>query len=289
MSADVHSLVGAYAVDAVDEQERAAFELHLAECPECTDEVQSLRAAASSLSLVSEVAPPASMRASVLAGIRTVRPLPPLEHTGEARTVATVTPGGPTGAPLVSLPVVDGAEPAADTQPAGTQPAAGTQAAALPANVVPMRRRRPVAEWLVGAAAAVALIAGGIAWSPWDNGQGTQISASERVLEASDAQRVVQTVDGAKVTIVRSPSLGKAVIIADNMPAAPDGKDFQVWFNQPNRGMVSAGVMPHGAASTMAVLLDGDAKSALAAGITLEPAGGSKSPTTAPLALFAFS
>ena len=39
MSADVHSLVGAYAVDAVDDQERAAFELHLAECPECTDEV----------------------------------------------------------------------------------------------------------------------------------------------------------------------------------------------------------------------------------------------------------
>ncbi|WP_406832534.1 anti-sigma factor [Pedococcus sp. KACC 23699] len=281
MSADVHSLVGAYAVDAIDEQERAAFELHLAECPECTEEVASLRAAASSLSLVSEVTPPASMRTAVLAGIRTVRPLPPLEQTGEARTVATLTPGGPTGAPVGPRPLV------LDAGGADALPAA--QAAAPASNVIPMRRRRPVAEWLVGAAAAVALIAGGIAWSPWDHGQSTQVSASERVLEASDAQRVVQTVDGAKVTIVRSPSLGKAVIIADNMPAAPTGKDFQVWFNQPNKGMVSAGVMPHGTAPTVSVMLDGDASTALAAGITLEPAGGSKSPTTAPLALFAFS
>ncbi|KQZ90055.1 hypothetical protein ASD62_12855 [Phycicoccus sp. Root563] len=282
MSADVHSLVGAYAVDAIDEHERAAFELHLSECPECMDEVTSLRAAAASLSLVSEVAPPAALRDAVLAGIRTVRPLPPLEQPGDAQHSLTTSTAGPTGTPVARIPVV--------TDDGETEPAPGVGPAALPSNVVPMRRRRPVAEWLVGAAAAVALVAGGIAWSPWDNGTGNQqISASEQVLEAKDAQRVVQTVDGAKVTIVRSPSLGKAVIIADNMPAAPDGKDFQVWFNQPNQGMVSAGVMPHGSAPTVAVMLDGDARSALAAGITLEPAGGSKSPTTAPLALFAFS
>ena len=47
---------------------------------------------------------------------------------------------------------------------------------------------------------------------------------------------------------MRSASVGTAVIIAENMPAAPDGKDFQVWLNQPNKGMVSAGLMPHGSA-----------------------------------------
>ena len=68
---------------------------------------------------------------------------------------------------------------------------------------------------------------------------------TEQVIRATDAQRFEKVIDGAKATIVRSPSLGKAVIIADNMPAAPDGKDFQVWFQNPDGEMVSAGLMPH--------------------------------------------
>ena len=79
------------------------------------------------------------------------------------------------------------------------------------------------------------------------------------MLEAKDAQRYEKVIGGAKATIVRSASLGKAVIIADHMPAAPDGKDFQLWLDQPNRGMVSAGVMPHGTADTVTILLEGDA------------------------------
>jgi anti-sigma factor RsiW len=283
MSADVHSLVGAYAVDAIDEQEREAFERHLSECPECLEEVSSLRSAAANLSLVSEVAPPAGMRDAVLAGIRSVRPLPPLEQTEDAqRPLDTDTTDGPAGTPVARIPVI--------TDDGDAEPAPSTAPADMPSNVVPMRRR-PVASWLVGAAAAVALIAGGLAWSPWSDtpDRGGPTTASERVLEASDAQRVVQDIDGAKVTIVRSPSLGQAVVIADNMPAAPEGKDFQLWFDQPGKGMVSAGVMPHGSAPTVAVMMKGDASTALAAGITLEPAGGSTEPTSAPLALFAFS
>ena len=34
MSADIHGLSGAYAVDGLDERERAAFEKHLAQCTE---------------------------------------------------------------------------------------------------------------------------------------------------------------------------------------------------------------------------------------------------------------
>ena len=40
---DVHALSGAYAVDALDDIERAAFERHLAACAECRAEVASLR------------------------------------------------------------------------------------------------------------------------------------------------------------------------------------------------------------------------------------------------------
>jgi anti-sigma-K factor RskA len=281
MSADVHSLVGAYAVDAIDEQERTAFERHLAECPECRAEVASLVEAGAQLSLVSQTAPPPAMRDAVLAGIRTVRPLPPLEQPAAAEHQLQGVVPDP-DAPAARIPVVIDDD---DAEPTPAAPAAD-----LPANVVPMRRRRPVAEWLVGAAAAVALIAGGIAWSPWDDGAGkAPVSASEQVLEAKDAQRVVQNIGGAKVTIVRSASLHKAVVVADNMAAAPTGKDYQFWFDQPGKGMVNAGVMPHGSAPTLTVMLEGDAATASGAGITLEPAGGSPEPTSTPLALFSFS
>jgi anti-sigma-K factor RskA len=266
MSADIHGLVGAYAVDAIDEQERSDFELHLAQCPECQAEVASLQEAANQLSLMSETAPPSSMRASVLAGIKTVRPLPPLEAQSRG--------------PVASGPV-GGSSPTADA-PHRTD-----------SNVVQLRSRRRVTAWLASAAAAAVLLVGGLAWSPWDHpnspGPGGTVSATERVLEAKDAQRYEKVIGGARATIVRSASLGKAVIIADHMPAAPEGKDFQLWLDQPNRGMVSAGVMPHGSAETVTVLLDGDAATATGAGITMEPAGGSSAPTTQPLALFSFS
>jgi anti-sigma-K factor RskA len=74
---DVHALSGAYAVDAVDDVERARFEAHLRSCPDCRTEVDSLREAAALLAL-DPVDPPARLRADVLAGIESIRPLPPL-------------------------------------------------------------------------------------------------------------------------------------------------------------------------------------------------------------------
>ena len=59
---DIHGLSGAYAVDAVDDVERAGFEAHLAECSQCETEVASLRAAATQLSSITLSAPPPSLR-----------------------------------------------------------------------------------------------------------------------------------------------------------------------------------------------------------------------------------
>lgn len=75
---DVHALSGAYAIDALDDIERARFEHHLAECPECQAEVASLREASALLAETASTAPPAALRDKVLAGISTVRPLPPV-------------------------------------------------------------------------------------------------------------------------------------------------------------------------------------------------------------------
>ena len=77
---DIHHLTGAYALDAVDDIERARFEQHLAECEDCRLEVASLREAACLLSETTAVTPPPALRKSVLAGISQVRPLPPIVH-----------------------------------------------------------------------------------------------------------------------------------------------------------------------------------------------------------------
>jgi anti-sigma-K factor RskA len=74
---DLHKLTGAYALDALDELERARFEQHLAACEDCRAEVAELRETAALLSEAVATPPPASLRDSVLAGISQVRPLPP--------------------------------------------------------------------------------------------------------------------------------------------------------------------------------------------------------------------
>jgi anti-sigma factor RsiW len=74
---DIHALVGAYAIDALDDLERAAFERHLAECPACQSEVAGLREASAMIGSTVPVQPSAGLRDRVLADIATVRPLPP--------------------------------------------------------------------------------------------------------------------------------------------------------------------------------------------------------------------
>ena len=78
---DIHALAGAYALDAVDDIERAAFERHLRECDSCALEVAELRETASRLADSVAVEPPPGLRASVLdaglphaAGPRRARP-----------------------------------------------------------------------------------------------------------------------------------------------------------------------------------------------------------------------
>jgi anti-sigma-K factor RskA len=79
---DIHALSGAYAVDAVDDIERASFERHLAECPDCRAEVASLRETSAALADDSAVTPPPELRTAVLDGITRVRPLPPVTAGG---------------------------------------------------------------------------------------------------------------------------------------------------------------------------------------------------------------
>jgi anti-sigma-K factor RskA len=72
---DLHELVAAYALNALDDDDRAAFEEHLAGCPQCTAQLAELRDAAAALAYVPDtVAPPAALRSRILETARAERP-----------------------------------------------------------------------------------------------------------------------------------------------------------------------------------------------------------------------
>ena len=83
MNADIHTLVGAYALDAVDDDERDVLEAHLSGCPRCRAEVAEHREVAARLAHTGAPAPPGLW--SRIAGALEEAP-PPL-------ALAPVTPG----------------------------------------------------------------------------------------------------------------------------------------------------------------------------------------------------
>ena len=76
MTAELHMLTGAYALDAVSDADRAEFERHLGECPACRQEVAELRATGARLGVAAAVAPPPSLKLLVLADVARTRQLP---------------------------------------------------------------------------------------------------------------------------------------------------------------------------------------------------------------------
>lgn len=226
---EIHALSGAYAVDALDDHERELFERHLALCPDCRDEVDSLREAAALLPAVTETTPPPSVRDAVLAGISTVRPLPPV-----------VAPA--TGRPRLFSP-----------------------------------RLLVAAAVLVGGTLAVT--------QPWQDDAPTPPgdSPADRVILASDAIHSTVPMRGGTATLYHSESLGRAVLVTDGVRDAPDERTYELWL-QVDGAMVPAGLFHDG--GDREVMVIGDSAPATAAGITVEPEGGSEAPTTEPIALF---
>ena len=78
MTTDLHTLSGAYAVDALSAEEAAEFSRHLEECPACRDEVRELQEAASRMGASEALVAPAALRARVLAAADRQSQLPPV-------------------------------------------------------------------------------------------------------------------------------------------------------------------------------------------------------------------
>jgi len=75
---DLHTLTGAYALDAIDGSERERFEHHLMRCQPCEHEVRGLQETATRLGQAVAARPPEQMKARVLAAVARTRQLPPV-------------------------------------------------------------------------------------------------------------------------------------------------------------------------------------------------------------------
>jgi hypothetical protein len=149
------------------------------------------------------------------------------------------------------------------------------------------------ARWALAACVAAAAALGGTAVWQHERAQDARQEARrvERraddvaaVLAAPDAvSRTTTTASGARGTVVVSRSRDRAVFVGTRMAKPPSGKVYQLWFDDAGT-MRPAGLMDPGR-TTQAVLMEGSVDDASGMGITVEPAGGSSEPTSAPVAL----
>jgi anti-sigma-K factor RskA len=70
LSQEPHDLLAPYALDALDDHERAAFERHLDECADCRAELANLQEATTALAYAESADPPPALRERILEAAR---------------------------------------------------------------------------------------------------------------------------------------------------------------------------------------------------------------------------
>ncbi|MGP3771240.1 anti-sigma factor [Streptomyces sp. SDT5-1] len=99
-----HSLAAPYALDALDQRERARFERHLARCDACADEVRALTESSLRLACSAAVAPPAALRERVLTAVRLTAQAPAAVADAPPRARGLLIPVGvATGAAALTV------------------------------------------------------------------------------------------------------------------------------------------------------------------------------------------
>ena len=192
MSADIHTLAGAYALDAVTDIERAEFARHVAGCESCAQELAELRATVGRLSdATSQTAPP-DLKESVMAVIAQTRQLPP-GRDRDAREAAKRSRGWRGWAAAVAAAVVVAA-------------GGGVAGYAISHSQVRDAQRAATAA----------------------QAQNAQINA---VLTASDARvRTDRLAAGGQVTVVTSAKLDEGVAVLSDMPPLSNDRVYQLWL-----------------------------------------------------------
>ncbi|HEX4225860.1 MAG TPA: anti-sigma factor [Pseudonocardiaceae bacterium] len=214
MSPDVHTLTGAYALDALDADERAAFELHLAECPDCAHEVAELRATAARLGAAAALTPPENLKQRVLLEVGRTRQDPP------------------------SGPRLVGADP--DRRRKWTVRISLAAAA--------------VAVLAAGTFGGIAISTNSELHSAQSqlNQAQQQYAPVASLLAAPDVRIAQGTAAGGSATLLTSHSLGRSVLVTAHMPVQPSDKTYQVWGIGPG-GFASLAVLGNGSGGTFSL------------------------------------
>lgn len=287
---DPAELAGAYALNALNAEEKAEYERHLATSAAARREADSLEQAAALLGFVAEPAEPSpALRASVLAAIATTPQLP--------RGTTNMTDAAGTSAPPAPIAATtDGAPQAQPVRPTSL-PAAPTTKAATARPATGNAQRRAARRWYtqplsaaVAAAALVVVLLGvnGLT-SALNNGNGLPEALQLAHINAQpDAQRetvkLTNVNDDERVvaTLVWSGELGQSVLIVDGLASLTAEQTYELWYIR-DEGPISAGTFNTTGTGDSWRVLDGAMAAGDAVGVTVEPAGGSPQPTTDPL------
>jgi anti-sigma-K factor RskA len=256
---------GSYVLNAMDETERTEFGAQLAESEELRNEVTELTDTAVLLGMA----------------VEPVTPSPALKQNIMARLSQTPQLEREEVAPVRALRAVP-------------QPVAEPAHVATPLTRTSHKAQvrwyqRPVLG-LVAAAAAVVLIAGGVVGTTLAiNGAHTsqQADALATINTASDVQRAEASVStGGKVTLVWSLSQRKSAVIGTGLAVLPSGKTYELWYINTSGKATPAGLFESNGKNTLQVL-SGKMSQGDTVGVTVEPSGGSKAPTTKPVVAIA--
>ncbi|MCC5948205.1 MAG: anti-sigma factor [Nitriliruptoraceae bacterium] len=244
---DLHTLTGAYAVDALPDDEREIFEHHLLVCDPCAQEVVELQATASRLADGIDTTLPPALRQRVLDEIDATRQERPRGAQDETATDELSRRRNRRVSPWITG---IGAVAAAVILVAGF---------GVATTITDLNDRISEVE--------------------------TASSQMSDVLAAPDAVTIEAAgPDGAMGRVVASPTRGEAVFVAADLEPLPDDRIYELWLIDDTAN--PAGLFAPDDRGRATRIMTGDIANAAAIGVTVEPAGGSPAPTTDPIMVF---
>lgn len=258
-------LAAGEALNALSPEDRRLFRAARAEHPEWEHWIDGdARAAAVLADAVAEVAPPLTLRSTLLSRIAA---MPQLPDTDAAEAAAAHGPDEDRAVPEAAAPAEE-AEPVRDV---ATDPAPTT------ATIQAITRRNWTRGLLTLAASMVLLVAlgyGTVAINEYLN-RPAAVVALQEIEAAPDAQSATAEIsDGGTATAHWSESVGKAVLVSDGLPEIADDQSFELWFVR-DGAAISAGVFDVAGDEAATAQLDGTMEPGDVIAVTIEPQGGS--------------
>jgi anti-sigma-K factor RskA len=242
MNESTHSLLGAYAVNAVSPEDRSAFESHLTICEDCAADLASLARVREALADAQAVAPPVHLRASVMEQIRRTPQMTP-----HARQAASV--------------------PAEDAE----------DAIAAVRDLTPPSQapRRWWPRLAVAAASALLLATAAISLLNERESQQQQLALEREVMmvtSAPDAYSMDLALGASHV--VMSSQMEAVVAMGKDVPMPAEGMAYQLWLVMDDgTPMPASTFVPQDGSFTAMIHTDMVDVSAIA--VSVEPEGGS--------------